>query len=170
MSLSIIKALHVIFMVCWFAGSFFLGRLLIYAKELPSTEATAHSLIKSGMKRVWLIIIIPSVLLTFLFGLHLMMVTKAYTQPWFHAKFTFILAFLASTLWFNTLRKKSELGPLSISSKKLRMYNEIPAFFLITIVCLVYIRHLPTVASVVGALFLIIGVIVMSALKLTKRS
>ena len=138
-----IKALHVIFMVSWFAGAFFLGRLLIYFKEgtdKPSQDIV--DLCTSGTRRVWFIIILPSMILTIIMGLWLAMKLGAFREGWLHIKLLMVIAYVYYTFYINRLRKKLINNEPTPSSWKLRLINEVPFFFLVGIVFTVYLKNL----------------------------
>ena len=130
-------------MVSWFAGAFFLGRLLIYFKEAtdkPSQDIV--DLCTSGTRRVWFIIILPSMILTIIMGLWLAMKLGAFREGWLHIKLLMVIAYVYYTFYINRLRKKLINNEPTPSSWKLRLINEVPFFFLVGIVFTVYLKNL----------------------------
>ena len=102
-----IKAIHIIFVVSWFAGLFFIGRLFVYNKELEnSNENAALKLIESGQKRVQFIIIFPAMVISLISGLTMAHLLNAHTQGWFHIKFTLIFLLMGYSFHCNSIRKK----------------------------------------------------------------
>ena len=142
MALLYFKSLHIIFITAWFAGLFFMGRMLIYQQEAIEKGSNDNfELTKLGAKRVWYIITLPSMILTYVFGLALAGHLAAFTQGWFHMKFTIVILFTIYNVYINRLRKRL-IKKLSIPSGiKLRLLNEVPFFFLIAIVFTVYFRN-----------------------------
>ncbi len=140
----IFKALHVIFIVSWFAGIFFLGRMFIYHREaLDKTQVEQDILIplfSSAEKRIMFIIILPSMLITLGLGLSLMAASGAYREGWFHFKMVFVILFIGYNHYCVRIRKKLANKDLSLSSLKLRLLNEVPFLFLVAIVFTVFLR------------------------------
>ena len=97
-----LKSLHLIFMVCWFAGLFYVVRLFIYHKEAEKKEQGEKSILQSQYtlmsKRLLNIITWPSAFLTTVFGLSMLIENPVYLkQHWMHVKLSFILL-----LWLYT--------------------------------------------------------------------
>lgn len=129
-----IKALHVAFMVTWFAGLFYLPRLFIYHTE--ATDAASRDRFTVMERRLFAIMTIGAVL-TAIFGFVLIGLNKALLQVhWFQLKLL-LLAALAiyhyrSYLWITRLRDTDAAG----DSRWLRWFNEVPVIFLLGIIIL----------------------------------
>ena len=136
-----LKALHIIFMVSWFSGIFFLGRILIYHSEaLEKSEEKTYLVpffLKSERNIIW-IILIPSIIFTAIFGVLMMLLTNAHYQGWFHIKITLVFAFLFYNGYLLRLRRLIRLEQPHPRGFKLRLINEVPFFFLVGIVFTVY--------------------------------
>ncbi len=157
-TLSLIKSLHVVFMVAWFAGMFFLGRMVIYlADAIRDKEPAIVLLMEKAIRRVSMIILWPSTVLTLVFGLWLMVLTHAYTSPWFHLKMTLVLVLLGQQHYLFRIVKQLKRGIFKRSSLFLRIFNELPFFLLLGIVLTVYSRN--TFSGIVAMLllFLLVG-------------
>jgi putative membrane protein len=131
----VLKGLHVVFMVTWFAGLFYLPRLFIYHLA-AGQDRTAGARFETMEKRLFAIMTIGA-LLTVLFGLVLLAVNPALLQaPWFRLKALLVVGLLVfhyrSYRWMARLRAVLPSG----STRWLRWFNEIPAFFLVAIVLL----------------------------------
>ena len=131
---SLIKALHVAFMVTWFAGLFYLPRLFIYHTEARDDASRDRFVIME--RRLFAIMTIGAVL-TALFGLLLIAINPALLGiPWFQLKLALLAGLIAyhyrCFLWIVRLRT---LAP-SDDTRWLRWFNEIPVLFLLTIVIL----------------------------------
>jgi protoporphyrinogen IX oxidase len=140
----IMKSLHLIFMVSWLAGLFFLGRVMIYfveAEDKPEKTAI-QSFLSGGMKRVMSIVVWPSLIFTTAFGLHLAMVTDAFAMPWFHLKMLLVILLIGYTHGLWSLSRKMIDGRKKPSVAKLRILNELPFVFLITIVFAVVLKDI----------------------------
>ncbi len=155
MDLNIMRALHIIFMVCWFAGLLYIGRLFVYYVQAIQASSESSKKVSQQlhvmMKRLFYIITWPSGVLTTVVGLHLLMQTGALSYPWMHAKLGCVAVVWAYHIWCH----RCVVCPSRLpgSSRSLRIANEIPSVLLIVIVFLVSTRTLavgvPVVATVI---------------------
>tara|TARA_A100001015_G_scaffold167170_1_gene185831 strand:+ start:861 stop:1385 length:525 start_codon:yes stop_codon:yes gene_type:complete len=137
------KAFHVIGMVAWFAAIFFLGRIYIYHKEaIENKEKNIISLCEGAEKRLLYIILLPSAIITTVFGFILVYYLNAFNQGWFHIKFTFVILFFIYNHYLIKIRKKFLNNSSTPSAASLRLLNEIPFILLIIIVMTVYLKSL----------------------------
>ena len=140
----IVKALHIIGVVCWFAGLFYIVRLFIYhveANDRPPVEAKILTdQFKIMERRLWYGITVPSMWVTTLMGGYLVGVSISWTMPWFHIK----ALGLFGLFWYHhrcgQLRKELEMNIFSKTSPQLRAFNEIPTVLLFLIVFAVVIK------------------------------
>ena len=128
------KALHVAFMVTWFAGLFYLPRLFIYHSE--ATES-ADKVRFTVMERRLFAIMTIGALLTILFGLILLMINPSLLGiAWFQVKLALLVGLVVFHVrcwgWIRRLAAEE----LPENTRWLRWFNEIPAVFLLVIVCL----------------------------------
>ncbi len=91
-----IKALHLIFVITWFAGLFYIPRLFIYhieASEKPEPEnSILTTQLKLMTKRLWYIITWPSAVLATIFAVWLLILVPVWLQmPWMHVKLAFVV-------------------------------------------------------------------------------
>src|SRR5699024_12492966 len=95
------KSLHLIFVITWFAGLYYIVRLFVYQIEASEKENQQEREILTRQlrlmaKRLWTIITWPSMILAFSFGVYLFIVNHAlFSQPWMHIKLTFVFIFMA---------------------------------------------------------------------------
>ena len=134
------KAFHVIFMVTWFAGLFYLPRLFIYHAE--ADDQLSRNRFHLMEKRLFIIMTIWACL-TVIFGLILIYInTGIERQIWFQMKFILIIGLIFFHLkcwyWINKLYN----GFKTKNTKNLRLFNEIPVFFLLSIVILTILKPL----------------------------
>ena len=135
------KAFHVIGMVAWFAAIFFLGRIYIYHIEaIENKEQSIIHLCESAEKRLIKIILIPSAIITTIFGSLLIYYINAFNQGWFHLKFLFVIIFFIYNHFLIKLRKRFIINKNLPSAKILRLLNEVPFVILIIVVLLVYLK------------------------------
>ena len=97
MDISYIKALHIIFVITWFAGLFYIVRLFIYFAEAENKKEPAKSILQTQYKlmskRLWYIITWPSAVLASFFAFWMLYLVPSYlTMPWMHVKLSFVLA------------------------------------------------------------------------------
>jgi putative membrane protein len=137
-----LKALHLISMVAWFAGMFYVGRLFVYhAENRENPEVTA--VLKSMANRVYRITT-PGMIATWLFGLAMIAAASAplalLTQPWLIAKLVLVLAFSGYHGYVGGVRRRFEADDVFLTARQCRVRNEITTLFLIAIVLLAVLR------------------------------
>ncbi len=157
-TLALVKALHVIFMTSWFAGMFFLGRMGIYlAEAITAKQDQVVTLMNTAIRRVTFIIVLPSTVITVCLGLWLMVLTQAYTSPWFHLKMTLIFVLLGQQHYLFRIVKQLRKGEVRHRPLFLRLFNELPFFLLLGIVLTVYSRDAFSGIVGMGLLVLLVG-------------
>lgn len=139
-----IKALHIIFVVTWFAGLFYIVRLFIYhveAEEKPEMEKKIlQKQFKIMSRRLWLIIAWPSAILTLIFGVILSSYYFPFKEhPWLLMKFAFILFLYFYHIICHYIYHLLQKNIISFSSKQLRIWNEVATIFLLAIVFIVVV-------------------------------
>jgi putative membrane protein len=134
-----IKAGHVIFVIFWMAGLFLLPRYYVYHQESAPGSAEEKKWIERERK-LRNIIITPSMILVWLFGLSLMWTIQAWTMPWFQAKFLIVLALSGYHGWMIGYGRKLARGERPVSGRSLRIMNEIPGLAAVVIVILVIVK------------------------------
>jgi len=136
-----IKSLHVIFMVTWFAGLFYLPRVFVYHAMCPATEVAQHETFRT-MERKLLGIMSLGALLTLVFGVLLLVVWLPgfLTQPWMLLKLALVLGLLGYHVWCAKLVRAFREDRNVHSHVWYRWFNEIPVAFLFGIVILVIVK------------------------------
>ena len=174
---SYLKALHIIFIVTWFAGMFYMPRLFIYnteANEKPEEERIIlRNQFKIMMKRLWYGITVPSAILTLIFGPLVMFYSPwrdLLFQPegrWLLIKLIFVILLYAYFDSINRIFKQQMNGEFKYTSQQLRIWNEVATIFLVAIVMLAVVKQsLSFVWGLVGLIAFI--VLLMSAIKIYK--
>ncbi|MET0987183.1 MAG: CopD family protein [Steroidobacteraceae bacterium] len=133
-----IKALHVVFVVTWFAGLFYLPRLFIYHSE--ATDLVSPDRFVVMERRLFAIMTIGAALAATL-GLGMVVLEPGYlAQGWLQLKLVLVLGLVAfhGACW--QLMRQLRSGSMRRSSRWLRWFNEIPAFFLLAIVVLAIVK------------------------------
>ena len=135
-----LKALHLIFAVAWFAGLFYMFRLLVYQVENQKRPEVLEVLYPMA-ERLYRIISTPAMLATVVFGLAMLAVNLAYlSQAWLLAKLVLIGGLIVYHLYVGRVRKRFAAGDFYLTSTQCRIRNEIPTFFLVGIVLLAVLR------------------------------
>ena len=133
-----IKALHVAFMVTWFAGLFYLPRLFIYHAEATRTDDQARF---GVMERRLMIIMNIGAGLTTVFGLLLLWMNSALLQQtWFQAKIVFLIGLFAYHHRCGRWISRLAAGEIPDNTRGLRWFNEIPVAFLLGIIALAIVK------------------------------
>ena len=140
-----IKALHVIFVICWFAGLFYIVRLFIYTKEANEKEEPAKSILTTQLllmqRKLWFIITWPSFIGTFVFGIWMLILNPAILNfPWMWLKLIFVGFLALYHLQCHAYYLQQKRGIFKTSSFKLRLFNELATVFLVAIIFLIIVR------------------------------
>ncbi|MCS6823110.1 MAG: CopD family protein [Cytophagaceae bacterium] len=140
-----LKSLHIIFIVTWFAGLFYIVRLFIYHREaLDKPDSEKNVLIAQFLimeKRLWYGITWPSMVLASASGYTLMFITKFYSFYWMHIKLILVILLTLYHIWIEIVFQKMKKGTCSYSSYQLRLMNELATLFLVTIVFIIVCKN-----------------------------
>ncbi|WP_339839034.1 CopD family protein [uncultured Flavobacterium sp.] len=163
MEYNYIKALHLIFVITWFAGLFYIVRLFVYhaeAKQKPQPEQDI--LIKQYQLmqyRLWYIITWPSAVLASLFAFYLLYLNPEWlSQPWMHVKLAFVLLLYIYHAKCHQIFKQLQKNEVKHTSTFFRIWNEGATIILFAIVFLVILK------SAINWIFGVIGIFVFSIL------
>lgn len=135
-----VKAFHIIAMVAWFAGLFYLPRLFVYHAD---AKAACNQHFKTMEYRLFYFIMTPAAILTILLGLHLLFSYgwRVYHKDlWLHLKLTLIILLVAFHCYCGVLVHKFRNNRNQHSATFFRLFNEIPTLFLIAIVILTIVK------------------------------
>ncbi|MEM6868498.1 MAG: protoporphyrinogen oxidase HemJ [Cyanobacteria bacterium P01_C01_bin.121] len=140
------KSFHIIGVVVWFAGLFYLVRLFIYHVEAEQEPEPARSILKKQYAimetRLLKIITTPGMLLTLaMAGGLLWQRPSVLNEGWLHAKLGFVALLVAYHMYCAKLRKQLAAGECKWGPKQLRALNEGPTLLLVTIVLLVSFQN-----------------------------
>lgn len=172
----ILKALHIIFVVTWFAGLFYIVRLFIYQIEASQKASPEKEILGNQLKimanRLWNIIAWPSAIITAIVAFWLLLGTtygKAWLQePWMHIKLGFVFLLYLYHFKCHQIYKQLQNDVVKYTSSKMRLFNEIATLILFSIVFLVVLKS--TFNWIYGVLGLIaLAVVLMILIKLYKR-
>lgn len=168
-----IKSLHLIFVITWFAGLFYIVRLFVYQIEATKKPSPDKEIIGEQLKlmanRLWYIITWPSAILTLIFAGLLLYIRPHYLdESWMHIKLAFILALYLYHFKCHQIYKQLQNGVVKYSSNFMRLFNEGATIILFSVVFLVIVRHqLNWIFGVLGIFSL--AIILMIMFKIYKR-
>ena len=134
-----LKAAHIIFVIFWMAGLFMLPRFFVYHQEAEAGSVEEARWVDRESKLLK-IILWPSLVMVWLLGLSLAVVTGAFQQEWFHAKLGLVLGLSAYHVWLAGYARALETGERRLSGKRLRLLNEVPGLVAILVVILVVVK------------------------------
>ncbi len=173
-----LKALHIIFIVTWFAGLFYMPRLFIYATEAGDKPEPERKVLREQfsimMKRLWYGITWPSAILTLILGPVVLFQGnwhRSLFEPegkWLLIKLIFVV-FLYVYHWsIHRIFRQEMKGDFRYSSQQLRVWNEVATVFLIAIVMLAVVKQsISFVWGIVGLLLFVL--LLMSAIRIYKQ-
>ena len=173
MEYNYIKALHVIFVVCWFAGLFYIVRLFVYTTEAHQKEEPAKSILTQQLlimqRKLWFIITWPSAIGTTIFGTWMLIKNPVLlTQPWMWLKLIFVGLLWLYHLQCHFIHKQQLAGIYKQSSFKLRLFNEGGTVLLVAIIFLVILKSSSGLVWGMLGLF-IFAALLMSGVYLYKK-
>ncbi len=173
MSYLYIKSLHLIFIVTWFAGLFYIPRLFIYQIEANERTETEKRILLPYLqvmtKRLWFIITWPSCILATLFAGCLLYLQPFWLeQSWMHVKLGFVLLLFIYHLKCHQIYKQFSNNDFRWSSNQMRLWNEGSTLILFSVVFLVILKNaFNWIYGVIG-IFLLSGLL-MLGIKLYKH-
>ncbi len=164
------KALHIIFVVTWFAGLFYIVRLFVYQTEANEKDEPEKSILTSHLKvwskRLWYGITWPSAVLATIFGLALI-------HPWLGQGWLNIKLVLVAGLWvyhhlIHFRFKELQKDIYKYSSQQMRVFNEVATIFLVSIVFLVVLKNVLSLAWALVGLLIFVALL-MGAIRIYKN-
>ena len=168
-----IKSLHLIFVITWFAGLFYIPRLFVYQieafhKPSPEKEILGKQL-KLMAKRLWYIITWPSAILAIVFAIWLIILIPSWLQQgWMHVKLTFVVLLIIYHLKTHQFYKQLQRDEVKKTSNFMRIWNEGATFILFAIVFLAILKNaINWVFGVIG--IIVLGILLMIGFKLYKN-
>ncbi len=168
-----LKAVHIIFIVTWFAGLFYMPRLLIYMTEAYQKPEPEKSILLKHFRvmssRLWFGITWPSAIITLIMGTSLIVNQPEWlTHGFMHIKLTLVfllyLYHFSTHYIFNLLKK----GVIKYSSQQLRFWNEVATLFLISIVFIIVLKDALSMLWGIAGL-LAVTLLILIGIKVYKR-
>ena len=168
-----LKTLHIIFIVTWFAGIFYMPRLFIYNTEANEKTDVEKEILQKQfgimMKRLWYGITWPSAILTLLLGL--LVWYKMYNfvvMDWLMIKLLFVAGLYAYHFTLHIIFNHQAKGIFKYTSQQLRVWNEVATIFLVAIVALAVVKQSMSFLWLLVGLIILIFVL-LSAIKVYKK-
>lgn len=171
MSYFYLKALHIIFIVTWFSGMFYLGRLFIYQREAQDKPEPEKGILSQQFalmaKRLLFGITWPSAILSLIFGPALLL-TYPLGEAWLNIKLALVVLLYGYHFSLHRLFKSHQSGVFNYTSNQLRLWNEVPTVLLVATVMLVVVKNkMSLVYGVIGlAIFVLL---LMTAINVYKK-
>lgn len=167
------KAIHIIFVICWMAGLFYIVRLFIYHIEANDKTELERNILRPQYElmesRLWNVITTPAMVLSFLAGAYMLYLNPYLLEmSWMWVKIGFVLALLVYHFICQRIIVQLKRGIFKWTSMQLRMWNEVATLLLFAIVFVVILKSaLNWIYGLLG-LFLIM-ILLMIGIKAYKR-
>lgn len=173
MSFFYFKALHIIFVVSWFCGLFYLVRLFIYHTEAQEKDSETRRILGEQFsimeRRLWYGITWPACILSLLFGMAMIHdYLPLADNPWLTVKLLFVVLLFFYHLSLGNIYKKIKNNIFKYNSTQLRVWNEVATVLLVAIVFLVVLKDILHMGKALIGLFIFIGVL-MFAIRAYKK-
>lgn len=141
-----LKALHVIFIVCWFSGLFYIVRLFVYYVEAQTKSEVEQAILKPQytlmINRLWKIITWPAAILATIFGVSMLVYNPILLQqPWMHVKLLFVVLLIAYHMVCNNFVQQINEDKLQKTSSFFRIWNEGATIILFSVIFLVFLKN-----------------------------
>ncbi len=168
-----LKALHLIFMVCWFAGLFYLVRLFIYHKEAAKKQKQEQAILQAQFTimtgRLLNIITWPSAVLTTVFGISMLYYNpELLKQDWMQVKLVFATLLWGYTYSCQHYYNQMKIGQITSKESKLRIWNEVATLFLFAIIFMAVLKN--SMSWIFATFSLVaLAVVLMILIKLYKK-
>jgi len=166
-------SLHIIFIVTWFSGLFYIVRLFVYQVEAREKTELERSILepqyKLMAKRLWYGITWPSFILTLILGPWLLYINQGLLyMPYMQIKLAFVFGLIIYQFICHSMFLKLQRSEGNYSSSFFRIWNEVATLFLVAIVFLIIMKNeLDWVYGTVG--FVLFGILLMIAIKIYKK-
>nr|MBF0682607.1 protoporphyrinogen oxidase HemJ [Pseudomonas sp.] len=135
-----LKALHIVAIVCWFAGLFYLPRLFVY--HAMSEDQTSRERFQIMERKLYRGIMMPSMIATLLFGIGMIVINPGLfaTGGWLHAKLALVVVLIGYHHVCGAQLKRFARNENTRSHVFYRWFNEFPVLLLLAIVILVVVK------------------------------
>jgi len=175
MSYEVLKSLHIIFVISWFAGLFYLPRLLVYHVEAQDKSEVERAVLSAQFEKMEKLlfnaIMVPAMILTWITGLSLIYTVywegfSAFT--WLHLKLGFVVCITIYHFYCRYVIQQFRAKNFIHSGSFLRLFNEIATILLVAVVFLVVGKNtIDWVYGLVG--FILFAILIIAAVKTAKK-
>jgi len=168
-----LKAVHIIFIVTWFAGLFYMPRLFVYIIEANGKPEPERSILIKQLNmmasRLWYIITWPSALITLGLGISLLVNQPEWlTMGFMHIKLTLVFLLYLYHFSLHAVCKQLSKGVVKYTSQQMRIWNEVGTLFLISIVFLIVLKNaLSVLWGILG--LVVLAMVMMMGIKVYKK-
>lgn len=168
-----IKSLHIIFIVTWFAGLFYIVRLFIYQREAFDKPEPDRTILGDQLKimanRLWFIITWPSAIITLILGgIMIYQYPSMLELPFMHIKLTFVVLLYVYHFLCHRLYNQLQNDQQRYSSNQLRIWNEISTLILISVVFIIVLKNeFNWIKGTLG--FMLVAITLMIGIRIYKR-
>jgi protoporphyrinogen IX oxidase len=168
-----IKSLHLIFVITWFAGLFYIVRLFVYQIEANDKLSPEKEILQNQYKimtyRLWYIITWPSAILATIFAISLLYLNPAFLQmSWMHVKLGFVFLLFIYHYKCHKIYNELQNDKINYTSNFMRLWNEGATIILFAVVFLVILKNAVNwIYGVIG--ILLFSIILMLGFKFYKR-
>jgi putative membrane protein len=168
-----VKSLHLIFVITWFAGLFYIVRLFVYQIEANDKPSPEKEILQKQYKimtyRLWYIITWPSAVLATLFAVWLLILMPTWLQmPWMHVKLGFVILLIVYQIKCHLIYTELQNDVVNYSSNFMRLWNEGATIILFAVVFLVILKNaFNWIYGVFG--IVLFSVLIMLGFKFYKR-
>lgn len=171
-----LKSLHLIFVITWFAGLFYIVRLFVYQIEAHAKPSPEKEILGAQYKlmayRLWYIITWPSAILTAIFALWMLLFTPTgnawLSASWMHVKLAFVAVLYLYHFKCHQIFKQLQRDEVRYSTNFMRLWNEVATIILFAVVFLVILKN--SIDWIFGVLGIIcLSVLLMLGFKFYKR-
>jgi putative membrane protein len=168
-----IKSLHLIFVITWFAGLFYIVRLFVYQIEANDKPSPEKEILQKQYKimtyRLWYIITWPSAVLATIFALLLLHLNPGFLEmPWMQVKLGFVVLLFIYHFKCHKIYSELQNDTIKYTSNFMRLWNEGATIILFAVVFLVILKNaINWIYGVVG--IVLFSVIIMLGFKFYKR-
>ena len=169
-----LKAAHIIFIVTWFAGMFYMPRLFVYIVEAHGKPEPEKSIVLKQLKvmasRLWFGITWPSAIITLCLGTSMVINQPEWlTYGFMHIKLTLVFFLYLYHISLHVIFRQLQNDVVKYTSNHMRIWNEVATLFLISIVFLIVLKDaLSMVWGLVG--LLVVTASIMIGIKVYKKS
>jgi putative membrane protein len=168
-----LKAIHIIFVVTWFAGLFYMPRLLVHIIEANEKPEPEKSILLKQLKKMgsglWFGITWPSAIITFIMGALMLINQPAWLQYGFmHIKLTLVFFLYVYHFSLHYLFRQLRRDNVKFSSTQIRFWNEVTTLFLISIVFIIVLKSALSIVWGIAGLLVVILLITIG-IKIYKK-